>query len=164
LTTGLSWGYDMMVANASFSAEYRMLDKAFVPGYFGVDYENNPVDLASAEATNTPKNGYLVQLGINALGLATLSAAYESYNNSNSALTADLTAKLSDQINVHGFYKQPNFVDFRSISLEQGAILGADVAYKVNQNTSLITHYRKAYNPTSGRVESTQYYEMALSF
>ncbi|MDD5593584.1 MAG: hypothetical protein PHG97_02430, partial [Candidatus Margulisbacteria bacterium] len=164
LAAGLSWAYDLMVANASFSAEYRMLDKGFVPGYFGVDYENNPVDLASAEATNTPKNGYLAKLGLNALGLASLTAVYESYNNSNSSLTADLTAKFTDQWNVRGYYKQPNFVDFRSISLEQGAVLGADVAYKVNQNMSLVTHYKKAYNPVTGQVESTQYYEVALSF
>ncbi|MDD5594139.1 MAG: hypothetical protein PHG97_05325 [Candidatus Margulisbacteria bacterium] len=164
LAAGLSWAYDLMVANASFSAEYRMLDKGFVPGYFGVDYENNPVDLASAEATNTPKNGYLAKLGINALGLASLTAVYESYNNSNSSLTADLTAKFTDQWNVRGYYKQPNFVDFRSISLEQGAVLGADVAYKVNQNMSLVTHYKKAYNPVTGQVESTQYYEIALGF
>lgn len=164
VSAGLSWGYDMMVANAFLSGEYRMLDKAFVPGYFGPDYENNPVDLVSAEGTNNPKNGYLLKTGINALGIASLSAAYESYVNSNNALSADLAAKLGDQISVHGFYKQPNFIDFRSISLEQGAILGADVGYKLNQNTSLITHYRKAYNPASGQVESTQYYEIALSF
>ncbi|MBN3033325.1 MAG: hypothetical protein JW873_04450 [Candidatus Saganbacteria bacterium] len=164
LSAGLSWGYDMMVAKAAFSAEYRQLDKAFVPGYFGVDYENNPIDLASAEATGTPKNGYLAQLGLSALDLATFNAAYESYNDSNSSLSADLTAKVSDQVTVKGFYKQPNFVDFRSISLEQGAILGADVAYKINQNSTLITHYLKAYNPASGRVESTQYYEVALNF
>ncbi|HVN67560.1 MAG TPA: hypothetical protein VMT55_04240, partial [Candidatus Sulfotelmatobacter sp.] len=164
LSAGLSWAYDMMVANATFSAEYRMLDKAFVPGYFGVDYENNPVDLASAEATNSSKNGYLVQLGINALGLATFNAAYESYLNSNSSLTADLTAKASDQITVHGYYKQPNFVDFRSITLDQGAIIGVDLAYKVNANTSLITHYKKQYNPATGQVEATQYYEVGLSF
>jgi hypothetical protein len=164
VSAGLSWAYDLMVANASFSAEYRMLDKAFVPGYFGPDYENNPVDLASAEATGSAKNGYLTKLGINALGLVTFSAVYESYQNSNSALTADLAAKLGDQIGVHGYYKQPDFVDFRSLSLEQGAILGADISYKLNPNTSLITHYLKAYNPTSGRVESTQYYEIALSF
>jgi len=163
-SAGLSWAYDLMVASASFSAEYRLLDKGFVPGYFSADYENNPVDLASVEATSGPKNGYLVQMGINALGLMTLNAAYESYINSNNALTADLTTKLGDQINVHGYYKQPNFVDFRSISLEQGAVLGADVAYKFNQNTNLITHYRKAYNSTSGLVESTQYYEIAISF
>lgn len=163
-SAGLSWAYDMMVANASFSAEYRMLDKAFVPGYFGSDYENNPVDLASAEATGSPKNGYLVQTGINALGLMTFNAVYESYLNSNSALTADLMSKLGDQITVRGYYKQPNFVDFRSISLEQGVVLGADVAYKLNPNTSLITHYLKAYNPASGQVESTQYYEVALNF
>ncbi len=164
VSAGLSWGYDMMVANAFLSGEYRMLDKSFVPGYFGADYENNPVDLTSVEATSSPKNGYLAKAGINALGFVSLSAAYESYVNSNNALTADLTTKLGEQIDLHGYYKQPDFVDFRSLTLEQGAIMGADVGYKLNQNTRLVTHYRKAYNPASGQVESTQYYEIALSF
>ena len=164
LTAGLSWAYDLMVANASFSWEYRFLDKGFVPRYFNVDYENNPVDLTSAEASGRAKNGYLAQLGINALGLASLNAAYESYADSNAALMADLSAQFSDQVNVKGYYKQPNFADYRSISLEQGAILGADVTYKVNQMTSLITHYKKAYNPATGQVEVTQYYEVGLSF
>jgi len=161
---GLSWGYDMMVANASFLAEYRMLDKGFVPSYFSVDYENNPVDLASAEASGKPKNGYYAQLGVNALGLASVSFIYEAYQDSNASLTGDLTAKFTDQLTVRGYYKQPNFVDYRSITLEQGAIMGADVAYKVNPYTSLITHYKKSYNPTTGQVESTQYYEVGLSF
>ncbi len=164
LTAGISWAYDLMVANASFLTEYRMLDKGFVPGYFGVDYEYNPIDLASAEATGQAKNGYLAQLGVNALGLATLNAVLESYQDSNSTLTADLSAKISDQLSLRGYYRQPNFVDFRSVTLEQGAIIGADVAFKVNPFTSLITHYKKAYNPASGQVESTQYYEVALSF
>ena len=124
---GVSWGYDMMVASASFLAEYRLLDKGFVPGYFGVDYESNPVDLSSAEASGKPKNGYLAQLGVNALGLASLNVIYEAYQDSNAALTADLSAKLTDQFTVRGYYKQPNFVDFRSITLEQGAIVGADI-------------------------------------
>jgi len=161
---GLSWAYNLMVADASFLAEYRMLDKGFVPGYFGADYETNPVDLTSAEASGKPKNGYLAQLGVNALGLASLTAVYEAYQDSNASLMADLTAKLGEQISVRGYYQQPNFVDYRSITLEQGAILGADVAYKVNPYTSLVTHYKKAYNPTTGQVESTQYYEIALSF
>ncbi|MFH1386260.1 MAG: hypothetical protein ABIH50_01165 [bacterium] len=164
LSAGLSWAYDIFVAITSFSAEYRVLDKGFVPGYFGVDYENNPIDLASVEASSEAKNGFLVQMGVNAFGLATLSAAYETYQNNNSTLTADLSAKLSEQINVRGYYKQPNFVNFRSLSYEQGAILGADVAYKVNPFTSLITHYKKSYNSTTGRVESTQYAEISMNF
>ena len=161
---GLSWAYDAMVANVSFLAEYRMLDKGFVPGYFGVDYETNPVDLTSAEASGKPKNGTLSQLGINAVGLATLNVIYESYQDSNASLTADLSARLNEQTSVKGYYKQPNFVDYRSVNIENGAILGADVTYKVNPMTSIITHYKKAYNPATGQVESTQYYEVGLSF
>ena len=164
LSAGVSWAYDLMVANASFLAEYRMLDKKFVPGYFGVDYETNPVDLNSAEATGRPKNGYLAQLGMNAFGLASLTALLESYQDSNTSLTADLSAKISEQIGVRGYYKQPNFVDFRSLDLEQGAILGADISMKVNPHTSLILHYKKAFDPSLGQVASSQYYEVALSF
>ncbi|MBU1867296.1 MAG: hypothetical protein KKD13_02340, partial [Candidatus Margulisbacteria bacterium] len=138
VSAGLSWAYDLMVANASFGAEYRVFDKGFVPGYFGSEYEFNPIDLSSVEAVAKPRNGFLAQFGLNAMGLATLGVVYESYTDSNSALSADLTAKLSDQVSVRGYYSQPNFVDFRSLSLEQGAVMGADVAYKLNANTSLI--------------------------
>lgn len=161
---GLSWAYDLMVAKAMFLAEYRMLDKGFVPAYFGADYENNPVDLASAEASGQQKNGYLAQLGINALGLMSLNLIFESYQDSNTTLTGDLTAKLGDRLTVRGYYKQPNFVDYRSVTLEQGAVLGADIAYQVNPYTSLITHYKKSYDPATGQVELTQYYEIGLNF
>ncbi|MDD4178823.1 MAG: hypothetical protein PHH14_02080 [Candidatus Margulisbacteria bacterium] len=164
VTAGLSWAYDAMVANLNFSAEYRMLDKGFVPSYFDVDYETNPVNLSSAEASGQAKNGYLAQLGVNALGLATLTAAYESYQGSNSTLTADLSAKLSDQVSLSGYYKQPNFVDYRSLTLEEGSILGADIAIKINPMTTLVTHYKKAWDPALGKVASTQYYEVVFSF
>lgn len=164
LTAGLSWAFSAMVADASFSAEYRLLDKGFVPGYFASDYNDNPIDLTSAEAAGNAKNGYQAQLGINALGLASLKTIYESYQGSNSSINADLSAKLNDQVDFRGYYKQPNFVDFRSISLEQGAVLGADIAYKINPMTSVITHYKKAYNPSTGQVEETTYYEVGMSF
>lgn len=164
ISAGLSWAYDLMVANASFGAEYRIFDKGFVPGYFGSEYEFNPIDLASVEAVSKPRNGSLVQFGLNALGLAKLSMVYESYTDSNSALSADLTAKLTEQVFVRGYYSQPNFVDFRSLSLEQGAVMGADVAYKLNANTSLITHFKKQFNSSTGQVEEAQYYEISLSF
>jgi hypothetical protein len=163
-SAGISWAYNLLVADASFLAEYRMLDKGFVPSYFNAEYENNPVDLASAEASGKAKNGYLAQLGINALGLASLSAIYEAYQDSNASLKADLAVRLSEQVKVHGYYDQPNFVDYRSISLEEGAIMGADVTYKLNPYTDLITHYKRAYNPATGLVEDTQYYEVSLSF
>lgn len=164
LNAGVSWAYDALVANASFNAEYRMLEKGFVPGYFNADYENNPIDLTSAEASGKAKSGYLAELKVNALNLASLNAIYESYNDSNTTLSADFTAKINEQADVKGYYKQPNFSSYRSLSFEEGAILGADITYKVNPYTSVITHYRKAYNPASGKVEETQYYEMGITF
>ncbi|MFA6431666.1 MAG: hypothetical protein WCV91_04735, partial [Candidatus Margulisiibacteriota bacterium] len=67
------------------------------------------------------------------------------------------------QVKVGGYYKQPNFVDFRSLDITQGAEMGADITYKVNELTSLITHYKKAYNPATGKVEATQYYEIGIN-
>jgi len=105
LTAGLSWAYDMMVANADFKAEYRLMDKGFVPGYFDSDYQSNPINLASVEATGNAKNGYLAQLDASALGLASLKATYEKYNESNPALMADLYAKLPTDIEARGYYQ-----------------------------------------------------------
>jgi hypothetical protein len=165
VSLGLSWGMDVMVASASFLAEYRMLDNGFVPGYFNSDYETDPINLASAEATGNVKNGYLAQLGVNALGLAKLVVAYENYNDSDSAsVNADLSAKLPMNVEVSGYYKQPKFTNFRSLSFEEGAILGGAVAYPVNPFTKIVVHYKKVYNPDTAQVEESQYYELRLSF
>jgi hypothetical protein len=165
LAAGVSWGMDIMVANASFLAEYRVLDSGFVPGYFDSDYETNPVNLASAEATGNVKNGYLAQLGVSALGLATLNAAYEFYNDSDYAsITADLFTKLPQDIELTGYYKQPRFTNFRSLSLEEGAVMGGSLAYPMNPFTRVVVHYKKVYNPETAQVEESQYYELRLSF
>lgn len=164
LSVGLSWAYDLMVANANFLAEYRFLGKGFVPGYFDSDYQSNPVNLASVEATGNVKNGYLAQLGVNALGLASLKATYEYYNESNPLLMADLFAKLPADVEVTGYYQQPNFTDFRALTLENGAIMGGSVAYPLNPFTKLVVNYKKAYNPATSQVEESQYYEVRFNF
>jgi hypothetical protein len=160
---GLSWAYDLMVASASFLAEYRILDNKFVPGYFDSNYESNPINLTAAAATGNPKNGYLAQLGIKALGLASLGVIYEKYNDSDAALSGDLAAKLPGNVEVSGYYKQPKFTQFSSLSFEQGAVLGATVAYPVNPFTKLVLNYKKAYNPATSQVEETQFYEIRFS-
>ncbi len=165
LGAGLGWGADLFVLEASFLAEYRMLDSNFVPGYFNEDYETNPINLTSAEATGNVKNGYLAQLGLKALDIATLTVAYENYNDSESAsLNADLFARLPQDLEVTGYYRQPNFVNFRSLSLEQGAIMGGSIGYPINPYTKMVVHYKKVYNPDLGEVEESQYYELRMSF
>jgi hypothetical protein len=164
LSAGVSWAYDLFVANASFLAEYRLIDKKFVPGYFNADYETNPINLASVEAAGTAKNGYLAQFGLNALGLASLNVAYENYNDSSSAaLNADLFAKLM-QIEATGYYRQPSFSNFRSLTVQEGAVIGGSVAYPVNPFTKLVWNYKQAYNTSTQKIEESQYYELRLSF
>ncbi|MFA5839054.1 MAG: hypothetical protein WC890_00180 [Candidatus Margulisiibacteriota bacterium] len=163
-TTGFSWGQDLLIAKANFLAEYRILDKGFAPSYFNTEYEYNPVNLTSLEATGQAKNGYLVQLNADALGLATLKAVYEQYNQSNGAFNGTLYAKLPQNIEAYGYYTQPTFVDFSSLNFEQGAILGGWLAYPVNQFTKLVINYKKAYNSSTARVEESQYYEVRFNF
>jgi len=164
-SAGLSWAMDLMVANAAFLAEYRLLDSKFVPGYFDSDYETDPINLSSAEATGNIKNGYLAQAGLDVLGLAKLNAIYEYYNDSEyPSVSADLFAKLPQEIEVTGYYKQPKFTNFRALTLEEGAIMGGSVAYPVNPFTRIVVHYKKVYNPDTAQVEESQYYELRLSF
>jgi hypothetical protein len=162
---GVSWSMDVLVANASFLAEYRLLDSGFVPGYFDSDYEYNPVVLSSAEATGNTKNGYLAQLSMSALDMARLNAVYEWYNDSEAgSVTADLFAKLPQEVEVTGYYKQPKFTNFRSLTLEEGAIMGGTIAYPVNPYTRVVVHYKRIYNPDTQQIEDSQYYELRLSF
>ena len=164
LGTGVSWGQDFMVAAADFTLAYRLLDNRFVPGYFNADYETNPVNLTSAEATGNAKNGWLGKLGIKALGLATLNVRYENYNESAAALNADLSAKLPQEVEVTGYYQQPSFADFRSLTLEEGAILGGSIAYPVNPYTKVVMHVKRYYDSSTQQVVEDQYYEMQLNF
>lgn len=163
LSAGIGWDYDLMFAQADFTAEYRMFDRNFVPGYFGPQYETDPVNLISVEASGTSKNGYLVQANAKMMEIAQAAVVYENYNDSNAALGAKAAGKLGEMITVTGYYSQPNFVDFRSLSLEQGAVMGGSVAYKVNMFTTLVTHYKKAYNQATSQVEESQYYELKFS-
>jgi hypothetical protein len=161
--TGLTWAYDLMVAKASFQAAYRLFAKGFIPSFFGYDYESNPPNLASAEANGRESNGYIAIFDAQALGLASLNLQYENYVGSNPALTGNAFAKVNEQISVGAYYKQPSFTDFRSISFQQGAVLDTFVAYKVNPNSTVVAHVKQAYNPSTARVEESQYYEFQFN-
>lgn len=164
LGTGISWGQDFMVAVAEFTAGYRFMDSKFVPGYFGPELETNPINLTSAEATGNVKNGWLAQVGVKALGMASLNVRYENYNDSQAGIYADAFAKLPQDIEVTAYYEQPSFVDFRALTFEQGAIIGGSVAYPINPYTQMIVHYKKYYDATTAQIIEDQYYELRLSF
>lgn len=162
-TAGLDWGMDMLVAAFNFNMGYRVFDNNFVPGYFNENFETNPIDLASYEAASQPKNGYIAEFNGLIANVSSLRIAYEAYQGSNASLNASAAAKY-DPVFLNAYYSQPNFVDARSLTLEEGAVMGADVGYKINPYTTLVTHYKKAYNPSLGKVEETQVYEVQLSF
>ncbi|KAF0133163.1 MAG: hypothetical protein FD145_1421 [Candidatus Saganbacteria bacterium] len=163
ITFGLNWAMDILVFSAALDAGYRSIDNKFVPGYFNTDYETNPISLTSYEATGKSKDGYIAELKLLAANLLKFNALYECYNGSNASLNADAETEY-DKIKTTLYYKQPNFQDFRSLSFEQGAILGGSVGYKVNPNTMLVTNFKKAYDPVLGRVVETQFYEVKIIF
>lgn len=164
-TIGISWGYEALVFSAYFNAGYRFIDKKFVPGIFNVDYETDPVDFASYEANSQSKDGYLAELKGQMAEILKINATYENYRGSNPNLYAEASAALAN-LSVSAYFKQPNFQDFRSLSFEQGAVQGGSIGYKINSFTTIIAHYKKAYDPTLGKVIESQYYEgvMGLSF
>ena len=166
--SGLSAGYNLDqnlgIGTVNFKAEYRYIDKNFIPGYFNEDYETNPIDFASYEAANTSKNGYRVQLGANVLGQGSALAVLEGYQGSNTSLRAEAIAQLSKDYSAWVQYYQPNFVDARSLDLSQGAVITGKLGYKVNPYTMVIINYKKAYDPVQGKVVETQWYELSLNF
>lgn len=163
-TAGLGADYDLMIAKAGFKAEKRMIDKNFVPGYFDMDYETNPVDMASYEASSTNKDGYLFSTYLNVLNMAAAWAQLEGYNNSNPALKAEANAAIMDAYTVAAGFYQPNFVDARSLDITQGAVITGRVGYKVNPFTTMYVNYKKAYDGVLGQVVESQWYEVSLSF
>lgn len=160
LTAGIDWASNVMDLSMSFNAGYRSLDKGFAPGYFNEQYESNPIDLVSYEATGKEKNGEIVELYAAYSNLSKLGIIYENYNGSNPSLTGDLKTVLSEKASLALRYSQPNFVDFRSLDLEQGAIIIGALTYKLNANLAMVLNYKKAYDPVAGKVVESQYYEM----
>jgi hypothetical protein len=162
-TIGIDWGMEAQILSAGFNAGYRFIDNKFVPGYFNQDYETNPVNLSSYEATGQSKNGYITELRLIAANTLKIDALYEAYYGSNTSLNANAETQL-DKIFASAYFNQPNFQDFRSLTLEQGAIIGYALGYKINPNMLLVLNYKKAYDPVLGSVVESQYYEAKMIF
>lgn len=164
LTFGLNWGFDAMAFSAMFDASYRTFDQKFVPGYFNSIYETNPINLSSYEASSYGKNGYIAEINLLVSKSLKMNALYEYYNGSkNASLNANVSGEY-DKIAISGYFTQPNFQDFRSLTLEQGAVVGASVGYKINPTAIIVTHYKKYYDSSLGKIVESQYYEMKLAF
>jgi len=164
MTVGINWGFDALAFAALFDAGYRILDNNFIPSYFNTGYENNPINIASYEANNQNKNGYVAELKLLASSFLKFDALYEFYNGSNNAgLSANASAEY-DKYMASAYFKQPNFEDFRSLNAEQGAIIGYSLGYKINPNTLIVWNYKKSYDPNVGQVVENQYYEAKILF
>lgn len=163
LTFGLGWDYDILAMALSFDAGYRAIDKGFAPGYFNAEYESNPIDLTSFEASGKSKNGYTAELNALYGKIFKFRAFFEKYNeNPTGSLNGNATLYM-DEAYADFYYSQPNFVDFRSLDLQQGAVLNGEVGYKVNQFTTLVLHYKKYYDGGLAQVVESTYYEMKFS-
>ncbi|OGC15565.1 hypothetical protein A3J90_07175 [candidate division WOR-1 bacterium RIFOXYC2_FULL_37_10] len=162
-TIGINWGFNALVFAALFDAGYRINGKNFVPGYFNGNYETNPINLTSYEASSKEKNGYIAEVNLLFSSLLQADVIYEYYNGSNAVLNGKASAKY-DKYTASAYFEQPKFTDFRSLNLEQGAIIGMTVGYDINDNMTLFAHYKKAYDPTAGKVIESQYYEVKLGF
>lgn len=162
-STGFNQDIDIFIGKANFRAERRFIDRNFVPGYFNENYETDPIDIASYEASSTSKNGYKVQAGATVLSLGNIWAVLEGYEGSNTTLNGYASARLGDSYFVEAGYSQQNFIDARSLTLDQGAVITGKLGYKVNPFTTVIANYKQYYDPSAGRVVYTQWYEMSLS-
>lgn len=163
-TAGLAASTDIGLGKASLRAERRIIDYNFVPGYFNEDYETNPINLTSYEASSQSKDGYRVLLNTTVLNKGYIQAILEGYNGSNSALKADAYADISPEYFAAASFYQPNFQDSRSLNIEQGAIITTRLGYKVNQFSNVIVNYKKTYDPDQGKVVETQWYEFKIAF
>lgn len=161
---GLAASADFGLGKASLRAERRIIDYNFVPGYFNEDYETNPINLTSYEASSQSKDGYRVLLNTTVLNKGYIQAILEGYNGSNSALKADAYADISPEYFAAASFYQPNFQDSRSLNVEQGAIITTRLGYKANAFTNIIVNYKKAYDPDQGKVVETQWYEFKIAF
>lgn len=163
-SAGLNAGWNFLLGQVNLKAERRIISKNFIPGYYNEAYEVNPVDIVSYEATATDKDGYSISLYGDVLSKAKFLAIMEAYNNSNTSLRAEALADLTEAYFAGVSYVQPDFRDFRSLDVSQGAIITGKLGYKINPFTRVIANYKQAWDPSTGRVLETQWYEVSLAF
>lgn len=164
LTTGARWGYDFIIAKLIGRVEYQQLAADFAPGIFNSEYEVNPLNFAAYRAAGQARKGTIGELDLMFLNYATLHGVYEGYDGQRPSARADL--KVADVFfpgyEISGYFIAPNMRDFRGLSLEQGAVLGGRVGYKVNPFVKVYVNYKRAFNGTLGRPEDTTYYEFVF--
>jgi len=163
ISAGFNQDMDILIGKANFRAERRFIDYNFVPGYFNENYETDPIDITSYEATSSGKNGYKIQAGASVFSRGNIWAVLEGYEGSNTVLKGYASAKLTDKYFVEAGYFQQNFIDARSLDLSQGAVITGRLGYQVNPFTTVIANYKQYYDPSAGRVVYSQWYEMSLS-
>jgi len=159
---GYKWGLDFFIANFNVQAAYRSLGDKYIPNYFGPEYESNPIDIASAESFKG-KTGYAAEMTAAFMDIASAGIYYESYGDKNTTLSGALMAKVDPYI-FKGYYSQPDFVDFRSTSFEDGAVMGLTLGYKLNPVTTLLTNYKQYYDSGLGQVVCDRSVEMQFGF
>lgn len=164
ISSGLKWGVDFLFLRSYASASYNILDKDFIPAYFNEAYESNPINMTIAAATGQNKNGYIAEAGLHLMSIAGLDLTFENYNTGNAAFLTSFYVQPTEQLFFEGYYKQPDFINFNSLTFEQGLIFGGTLTYKINPNLSLLTIYKKAYDPKQGKVVESQNYGLKFNF
>ena len=116
-------------------AEYRMLGKNFVPGFFNSSYEVAPIDISNYSAS--AMNGYFVGAELSVMPFGIVSVGYEDYDNADAVFKGALA--LND---INGF---------SGVLSYQQILLRPDIPYKVsgtltyplNAYTSSVIYYEK---------------------
>lgn len=160
---GVSCDYNLFFMPMNLRAEGRSLDKGFFPGYFSPDYDVNPVNLSSYEASDKRREGTLVSLGSSLFGFLAFRTTYENYTGGNETLSYDFIITPVSGLDITGFSRQPTFTRYRQFPKGDTTMVGGSVLYRVGQ-ISLSANYKKAPLPEDIRSYETSYVEMAYRF
>jgi hypothetical protein len=175
---GLGWGMGApgLMAKLGFInlyAEYRRLDKKFIPEYFNSTYEIERVFFVQNVNTgdlslvtkrklmseiNYTMQGYVAGADFFIGNLITFSAMYQNMKSSASAspdlntliANLDLNTKMIPKIQRAGAYYYQQNVDKLFPAKQAGTIFGYQLQYEIGAGTSLLLDYRTMYRDLNG--------------
>lgn len=136
--TGLSAGFKGSASGVfRYRAEYRQLEKGFVPGYFNENYEAQSFNF-STDAPTKSLSGFLVAAGFDAMnGYIKADAQYENYEDSNILTAALGWQELNNTVGVINYS-----VPFQG---DSNRVMTMDILYKTGGAIDYIASTKRIY-------------------
>lgn len=145
----------------SYRAEYRRFENNFTPSYFDTFYDRDRFDVLAgtgkadriASSTAPILEGPYGELGVSLFSLVSLRGSYEDYNKDPFAVYPYVHGELTidprlllNRFTFTGYYDKRNVDSFNELKELAGALVTAEIGYRVAPNITIVMIRRQQFN------------------